>query len=76
MKLWMIITIFGQIGAVAGPLPYNEEECLFRASIRQEAVHEFYDPANAPKYEGRIVTPNDIEYKCVWNVKRPQLEVQ
>lgn len=72
MKLWMIMTLFGNIGAVAGPLPYDMEECLFRVSIRQATVESMWDPDNAI-FKGRIVTPDDIEYKCVLQNERPQL---
>lgn len=74
MKLWMVITIFGLNGAVIGPLPYDKEECLFRASVREANIQQNYNPINPPKYKGKIVLPDDIKYLCVFRDKRPQLE--
>lgn len=30
-KLWFIITMFGEVGAIFGPLPYDTTECQRRA---------------------------------------------
>lgn len=68
----MIITIFGLNGAVIGPLPYDIEECLFRASIRQAALIYPDDL----KFMDTIVTPGDVKFLCVQQKERPQLEVE
>lgn len=73
MRLFMIVTFFGQIGAVIGPLPYDEEECLFRASIKQATVQLKQD---APSLNGRIVTLDDIKFECVWRDERPKLDLK
>ncbi len=72
-KLYIIFTIFGQIGAVAGPLPYDEEECIYRTTVRQTEIQEKYDPINPPTIDGRIVTLEDLKFECVWKSERPQL---
>ncbi len=76
MKLWMILTVFGQIIAVAGPLPYDEKECLSRASVRQATFQRLYDSANPPEFNDRTVTSNTLKFKCIWQADRPQLDVQ
>lgn len=72
-KLYIIFIIFGQISAVAGPLPYDEEECLNRAIIWETKIREKYNTTNRPTLNGRIVTFGDIKFECVWRTEHPLL---
>lgn len=74
MLLYMIILIFGSIGGTVGPLPYDLAECEFRAGARQDQIVRAYDSGTRVFISGRVVTPADVEHRCVLTSTRPKLE--
>lgn len=60
MKLWLLIyTASGLLGGVAGPLPYDLDECDRRRAALQEAADE------------KRLT---LRFECVLLYGRPEIE--
>jgi hypothetical protein len=70
LKLWIVVTIFGKIAAVSGPLPYGIGECNRRAADIRAAQALDLDPRMT--VEGRRVTQKDIKVECVEAYVRPE----
>ena len=78
LKLWIVVTIFGKIAAVAGPL-YNIAECNRRAAdARASHAQAFFDKDLGRDTRmivgGRRVTQKDIKVECVKSYVRPELD--
>lgn len=68
-NLWFIITMFGEIGAIFGPLPYDMVECQRRAD-------DFKTTAQGKAVtlkDGTKVTGDDLDFYCLSAEAKPQL---
>ena len=66
LKLFLLIWVNGYIGGVAGPLPYDEAECLRRAADFQARAD-----AVGPNTEGYA----ELEFRCEWHAERPEMNL-
>ncbi len=71
MKLWMIMTIFGKIVGVWGPLPYDMNTCLDR---EVEIIAEVKEKNRTVTVGDHLVRPADVLFRCRIAEKRPNLD--
>jgi hypothetical protein len=78
MKLFLIIYAAGQIGGVAGPLPYDMAECEARRDeMRANQAQFFKDGIN--RETGKKATPEEMEgikhlsFECEMRDEKPSL---
>lgn len=75
MKLFMILVVSGQIGGVAGPLPYGMDECNRRANeYNAEFLEKSRDPALATRARSIGWDGTPFVWHCVERDARPRLE--
>lgn len=72
MKLWLVVYMFGEIGGVAGPLPYDMVECRTRAAALQAGVAERI--ASGLNAKGNPITEagRSLRFVCVESPSRPE----
>lgn len=79
-KLFLIIYFHGQIGGVAGPLPYGLDECYRRAEelrVPQRAIIATgKTPDGARVLPARINDLKNMRFECEFRDKRPEIEVK
>lgn len=80
MRIWLIITFFGQIASVTGPLPYDMTRCTKLAAEQSSMLDQRFEAdafIKAPpvKLQGKIVTRSDVAVECRAGDDRPKLEV-
>lgn len=78
MKLFLIIYSAGQIGGVAGPLPYDMKECEYRRDEFRSKQQELFDTKfskalNRPATEEEIEKTKDMKFECEYRETRPKL---
>ena len=78
MKLFLIIYAGSQIGGLAGPLPYDMDECErrrdeFRAA-QSEAIETRYSKA-LKRYatDEEMINMKEMSFECEWRSVRPKL---
>ncbi|MGY3582155.1 hypothetical protein ACVIGB_000920 [Bradyrhizobium sp. USDA 4341] len=81
MRVWLIITLFGQVANVTGPLPYDYARCLRLASEQTSILGQRFEAdefikAPPAKLRGKVVTRADIAVECRTSDDRPKVEVE
>ena len=76
MKLFMIIYILGEVGMWAGPLPYDESECMERADLLSMAFVKKYEDGVRQKFDGVEITPEDTLIACEFRAEKPVTGVE
>lgn len=73
MKLWIVIWMSGEIGGVAGPLPYDHAECMRRADEGNRQIQE--QIATGKDVEGNPVQDKarTLRWQCVEQPTRPKI---
>jgi hypothetical protein len=76
MKIWFVVTIFGNIAATWGPLPYGMAECYNQlaeksAEIDQAFVSDKLATDERMRIDGRQVMRADVVLNCVQSNDRP-----
>lgn len=74
MKLWLVILIFGEIAATVGPLPYDMQECVWRAADLAREADEIFASGRMDDQlvKGKHVTRSDLVHECRYAVIRPR----
>ena len=80
MRVWLVITFFGQIASVTGPLPYDMNRCAKLAAeqssmLDQRFEADAYIKAPPVKLQGKIVARGDVAVECRAEEDRPKVEV-
>lgn len=80
MKLWLVITFFGQVASVTGPLPYDLDRCTRLAAEQTSMLDQRFEAdafikAPPAKLQGRIVTRADVGVECRSAEVRPKTEL-
>lgn len=71
----MVLVFAGTVGASAGPVPYDMEECLSRAAeMNQILTENFKKMPEIDMDDGRKITRKDLQYHCLEQEERPVLE--
>lgn len=70
-KVFFMVYVGSQIGGVIGPVPYDMNECLFRASVKQEELQAQIDTGT--DLHGNELDPMvyDITFTCEEHYARP-----
>ncbi len=73
MKVWLVVYVLNSVSGVAGPLPYNMQECMDRADdlVASADVNFKKDPNQALK-DGRTVHRDDVEVTCQLRDTKPK----
>lgn len=64
VQLFLVLTIWGQVGVTAGPLPYDMSRCLEVASQREQAIDETFRDRSVITEKGRLVWRSDLSVGC------------
>lgn len=73
-SIFFIMTMFGQVTMVAGPVPYTETECITRAENMFEEIKQGYIRVGEPPvYKGRTVPLDEIKIGCEIRHVRPDI---
>lgn len=77
IKLWMIVLMGTHIGGVAGPLPYDMNECQRRAgeleNARVEAMRSGIADDGSKIPEKNMKVFETMRFKCVEAQERPMM---
>ena len=73
LKLFMVLSIFGNTVGTIGPLPYGIKECARRTSEMTATFEVAWLQKQEIKFDGRIVTPDDVRVSCVRTATEPPL---
>lgn len=76
MQLFLVLTIWGQVGVTAGPLPYDMTKCLEVASQREQAIDETFKEHSVIMEKGRLVWRTDLAVGCGMFEAPPALRSQ
>jgi hypothetical protein len=80
-NIWLIILLFGKIGAAIGPLPGDMNQCEARRAELSESFDQRFEAdafagARPPRYDGRDVTRADFTLECRESPDPPAREIQ
>lgn len=75
MKIWMILIALAEIGGVAGPLPYDMDECLRRADETNAGLRSAM-LAKPEHTQENGITPENFFYVCARLPNRPELDLE
>jgi hypothetical protein len=75
MKLWLIIMLWGEIGAFAGPVPNNDMVlCVQEADKMLAQIEEGMDAAGGSIFlNGLRLTMDDVVISCQVRSERPEI---
>lgn len=71
MKLWIIITLFGELVGAQGPLDsfLDTDSCNELIAEYREAITD--PPPGTRDERGRLLTRDAVDFECVWADERP-----
>jgi hypothetical protein len=81
MNVWLVITFFGQVANVTGPLPYDVARCMKLAGEQRSILDQRFEAdefikAPPAKLRGKIVTRADVAVECRTSDDRPKVETE
>jgi hypothetical protein len=81
MSVWLVITFFGQVASVTGPLPYDVDRCMKLAGEQRSILDQRFEAdefikAPPAKLRGKIVTRADVAVECRTSDDRPKVETE
>ena len=78
MKLWIVMLIFGKIGAAIGPLPYGLDECRIKAEELVQDYKQKWEIADKkgvhPMLDDKVLGRDDLKAECRYSTERPKLD--
>ena len=81
MSVWLVVTFFGQVASVTGPLPFEIDRCTKLAAEQVSMLDQRFEAdafIHAPpaKLGGKVVTRADIGVECRSSEYRPKIEIE
>lgn len=81
MKLFLVIYMANQIGGVAGPLPYDYDECQSRVQVMRQDQMRFL-VTQIDVQTGQRASAEDVErvaslrFECEWHTEKPSISAE
>jgi hypothetical protein len=81
VNIWLVILLFGKVGAVIGPLPGDVKQCQaelneLSQSFDQRFEAEAFTGAQPPMQDGRQIKRADFTFECREATDPPAREIQ
>lgn len=80
LRVWLVVLLFGKVGASIGPLP-DDEACLRRMAELSSAFDQRFEAdavagARKPRQDGRDIERSDFTLECRRSQDPPAREIQ